>query len=171
MKFQISLLVILVQLLAQYSFGQNRQQNSALEVNSANTRWSVNAFENLAFVQNVGQFDKQISAVTDEKPFYMADLGMIHAFFTKTGVVYRSEVFFRKKNADGVEIKLEKRAKGTTCFFVQQWENVFANVSIVAEEEKSNFYSYANGNKQTFKAKAFKKITYKNLYQGIDAEY
>ncbi len=171
MKERISLLIFLALIVVHFSFGQNKQQTPVNTVNSAEAKWTTNAFENLDFVQNVGQFDEQILAVSEEKPFYMADLGMIHAFFTKTGVVYRSEVFFRKKNADGTEIKLERRAKGTTCFFVQEWENVSEQLSILAEEETSNFYSYANGDKQTFKAKAFKKITYKNLYQGIDAEY
>ncbi len=173
MKTKISLLFILIQFIVGLSLAGSIKQTPSAASNMAQNRWTSYAFGNPEFIENKGQFDYQLAGEMDEKPLFIADLGLIKAFFTSKGVVFRYNEFSNEKmeaEEEGEEEE-EKREKPKTRVFMEFWEETSSDLKITAEEEVSNYYTYSNGDKNTFVAKAYKKIIYKNLYKGIDAEY
>ena len=53
-----------------------------------------------------------------------------------------------------------------------KWANANPNVQIIAEELTTEIYYYRNpSSNEPYRCKGYKKITYKNLYAGIDLEY
>ena len=60
-------------------------------------------------------------------------------------------------------------------YLTMEWINSNSSAEVIGEELVSNYFTYSNQNdrsgKSGIKALAFKKITYKNIYPGIDAEY
>ena len=124
-------------------------------------KWKINPFDHNVFVENKGQFDKDIN--TSDKVIYEANIGKAKAYFTSNGVIYRYD--------EHAEIKARNQSNVIVHYTPVEWENTSPNVVIQAEQEQSNYYTYPNGETNLIKASIFKKIVYKNLYPGIDVEY
>ncbi len=69
------------------------------------------------------------------------------------------------------EEERERAIKHDVDMVYMRWEQANPNVEVVTEEEATFTFSYGIGNGSIEGVKAYKKITYKNLYPGIDVQY
>ena len=101
----------------------------------------------------------------------------MNIYFTKQGLVYRydelkpyleKEKYKRgkKEEEERKEVEVKKHA------LELQWLGSNPNAEIIAEDKVPFFYTWSpEKNKPQVFASAYKKITYKNLYPNIDAEF
>ena len=143
---------------------------------SEKTNWIAHPFDHQVFIENKGQFTTD--GRSEDKILYGAQLGNIYAFITNHGIIYkyteRQEELptpdkKRMQMADPDELDLSK--KPIPHYLTATWEGSNNNVTIVAGEEQTNYYTYPSGEKGTIKASIFKKITCLNVYPNIDVEY
>ncbi|HSY75220.1 MAG TPA: PKD domain-containing protein [Bacteroidia bacterium] len=137
-----------------------------------NAIWTVNPFDSKVFIENLGQVDSEVVAQVNTKILYTARIGSIQAYFTSNGVLYKHEEFLKRKGrTENEEEEEDENSKPVVRYFNIEWKNSNTKATIDAEQEQTYYYSYAGSNGEMLKANAFKKITYRNLYQGIDVEY
>jgi len=162
---------------------------SAKAQNSALAKWTAKYDKTKAFIENKGQF--QIDGSQDAVAFAM-DHGSTKIYFTKKGLVFSFLNVWQKET--NKEERDQQKVKGfasaeefkefedegrkveySTDVIPMNWVDANPAVQIVAEEETPDYHSYSfkeNGlNKSVDHVKAYKKITYKNLYANIDVEY
>lgn len=130
-----------------------------------------------SFIENIGQYG-------DAMPTH-AEMGKIKYGFegfampvllTQNGLIYLqrkvekiSEKEERKLEKRKVpEEEIEKKRKVTDKLITMQWLGANSEPEIIAEETTSDYHTYGLLNS---KARAFRKITYKNLYPNIDVVY
>ncbi|MGP8213947.1 MAG: gliding motility-associated C-terminal domain-containing protein [Bacteroidia bacterium] len=146
-------------------------------------KWKAMAFDPQIFVENKGQFDNDIKNKNVKKVLFQAVLGRdIKAYFTPNGIFFR-QVTFVSKDADKAPNDKDggKDKAGTNDIDAPheaivhklgaRWEGSNPNVTIEAGEEQTYYHSYATQDNKSVKANVFKKITYRNLYPGIDVVY
>ena len=155
----------------------------------ANNGWSAEYKNAKVFIENKGQFHTNNP---NEKVLYAIDDGSTMINFSSKGVTY-SFLQRSKKKKEGTKAERKQKhfksgkshaeweteehrmeIKTDVVSFV--WENANPDVAIVPAEETFDYYSYTikgkdGSDKNINHINAFKKITYKNLYPGIDAEY
>lgn len=139
-------------------------------------KWETNLSGNKMFIENNGQFDGLVGL--NGKPMYAINNANEQIVFTNKGISY---VYLVKKQAkktpfwkhkDIKESEEEKNSQLITSIISMNWEGANNNVEIIAEDKQNHFYYYRDYNSNNpFKCNGFKKITYKNLYEGIDVEY
>ncbi len=160
---------------------------------SGTAKWTASAFDQKVFIENKGQFDairpftEAHSVSVNDHVQYGIRLQGLEMYFTPSGVTWRHRA---RKMLDKQELEERAREKGkdinangeeeeeNTILGIDsvsmQWMGSNPNVSIVAEKKVSNYFTYPdpkNTTSSTIIANAFEKITYKNLYPGIDVEY
>lgn len=131
-----------------------------------------------AYIENVGQYGEKIEAYPymGKILFAYEELGM-PVLFTKNGLIHLhkksrnfsyDEISKREKRRwEKTERKMEE-AEENVKVITMEWVNANPNVQIIATDISAAYHTY--GLLQS-KAKAYKKITYKNIYPGIDIEY
>jgi len=154
------------------------------------SNWTVNAENPRVFIQNQGQFHLP-TTLGNESVLYAFDNGASVIYFTKAGVTYslkkiiekdkkeieRENDEFEKGDADKWKEKEEeeKRVSFLADIVNMNWENANQNVVVIPEEKTNAYFNYTffqNGEAKDINGiPAYKKITYKNLYPGIDVEY
>jgi gliding motility-associated-like protein len=133
-------------------------------------RWTVNPYDHTAFIENRGQFDKDVSS--GNKVLYQAMLGKVKAYFTSNGVIYKYDEFVKDEKASGKDVDPDRPPLVTKTYTSQmQWLGGNPSTTVVATDERPDYYVYPTGNKSSIKVNLYRKITYKNIYPGIDAEY
>ena len=142
--------------------------------------WTKQPFDYKIFVENKGQFEGQIPLKS--KVYFQATIGKVQAFFTPKGVVYRyqeqpdpkgkaeREKAEREMERNG-KLKHEEEKERPVIFLNLIWQGSNPNVAIIADSPEEYYYTYARGEKGTIRSAVYKKLTYKNLYDGIDVEY
>ena len=153
----LNFILILNMLLAQHIYGQGIAQSKGTP--KCSLKWQVNPLDDKIFIENKGQ----LPDMNNSKILYQASLGDVKAFFTASGVIYR----YDKICKDSVKKKYSIVSKYLTA----EWNKTNKGVTVTAEQEKQGSYIYPAGINGTIKTNAFKKITYKNIYNGIDIEY
>ncbi len=149
----------------------NNTSAKAGATNSLAKKWSVNPFDHQLFIPNNGQFDKELN--NGDKAVFSAIAGKTKIYFTAKGVVY--------KNDGGNILKAGKRHKSGDVseeseplpphYLAAVWQGSSPDVTIDAQDEQVYDYIYANDRNETVKMKVYKKITYHNMYKGIDLVY
>jgi len=131
------------------------------------------------FIENVGQY----GSIYDKYPemgriLYAYEGFMVPVLFTEKGLIYlhrkiegpklseqeREERKKKKKKKEEEIEELEVKDRAITA----QWLNTNSNIEIIAEDKTEEYHTYGFLQEQ---ARAYKKITYKNLYPGIDLVY
>ncbi len=174
--YPLSLITILtISLTALQSVnGQGTTGGSGTKIN-----WTVNPFDPQVFIENKGQFDTMVSG---SKVLYGVKQGSMYAYFTPNGIVYRYDDYHYPKRKDkqeqekllaasGVDPDMNELPPVTTHVLTATWLGSNPSVSITAGEEQSDYYTFAKGKNDGYKVNIFKKITYVNLYPGIDVEF
>jgi gliding motility-associated-like protein len=130
-----------------------------------------------AFIKNIGQYSDTISANTGMGCVKYAYEGNdMLVLFTLKGLIHlhrkikrpskQEEKIIEKKGIP--EEETEKKVTITDKIITVEWLGANTDIEIVAEEQTTDYHTY--GLLQD-KAYGYKKITYKNLYPGIDVVY
>lgn len=145
--------------------------------------WITNDPFNLnVFIQNYGQFDN-----------WTKDAGVIKyavnksdkIFFTNQGLTFSvdkvvgeeenelSENEKESKHSSAAKNSEKEEEHPTVEQYAvhMSWEGCNQNIEIIASDETSNYYTFGEKGFENVKAKGYKTILYKNLYNGIDVEY
>lgn len=150
--------------------------------------WTAKFDYSRAFIKNFGQFD---NTSIKEKVLFAVDNGSTMIYFTKRGIRFSflqrwakmtpEEKKIRKQNRktfeDWKQLEIdEKKMDFKTDIVDLTYQGGNPNVKIIETEETSDYHSYnvkqKDGScKNINNIKAFKKITYKNIYPKIDIEF
>lgn len=134
---------------------------------------------NNRFIENVGQYGATFSNQPNMGQIKLGYEGFgIPVLFTSRGLIYmhrkisgpnlaEQEKEERRKNKKKKEEEIEE-LKVTDCAITMEWVDVNANVEVIAEDATPEYHTYGFIPE---KARAYKKITYRNLYNGVDLVY
>ena len=147
---------------------------------TATEKWTVKPFERKAFIENKGQFN-EVLPKQYQNFNYCIDNGM-QVLFTNEGLTHVITKRNPKRKGFGVlfmsEAKreeLEYEVDIHTQYITMKWLGANPNVTIENTGLQTTSYNYVMRPKEstpfTQMCKGYSKITYKNLYNGIDVEY
>ncbi|MCG3164524.1 MAG: hypothetical protein POELPBGB_00278 [Bacteroidia bacterium] len=153
--------------------------SSALSAQQKQRSFVSKPFENKVFVEERGQFTQRAgdrNMVFAEPILYAVENPEFFAYFTQSGITFQLpeyEETEEKKNKDNGDRIEEER-------FELKWEAIslkFLNADAASEIRVENkvheYYNYAcfiDSAQYNF-VPAYKKLVYKNLYPGVDAEF
>ncbi len=178
----IYFLIVFLFVFISFADGQSTKHSPTSQSNGLAAPWTV-ALENFhkVFIENKGQFDnKNNQAKTHIQ--YGVECNGVDIYFFNSGVTFRHNAKFKLTEREKEKLEKEERHKNSKPekekeerekykivpeFLNMQWLGCNPNAELVAEEQVSNYFTYSNN----IKAKAFKKIVYKNIYPNIDIEY
>lgn len=134
---------------------------------------------NNCFIENVGQYGETFEKQPNMGIIKFGYEGFgIPVLFTPKGLIYlhrkisgpslaEQEKEERKRKKFKKEDEVNE-LKVTDCAISMEWVDANLNVEVIAEEVTPEYHTYGF---MTEKAHAYKKITYKNLYNGVDLVY
>jgi SprB repeat len=156
------------------------------------TQWQAAFEQPKVFIENKSQFnglDDRSAPV-----LYSTQTGNTMFLFNKHGVSYRLEKLKMReedenemmrhdvnilgakpagdKDRDREKEREKKEEEVTGIALVHmQWEGANDNVEVIATEAVNDYYNYQGATKSIDRARAYKKLIYRNLYPHIDVEY
>lgn len=158
-------------------FVQNIEAQTSV---SKSNHFKVIPFQRKAFIENKGQFKAELS-----EPYqnfnYCIDNGS-QILFTKEGLTHVVKKINHKKlgalaifMSEDKREQLEHEVDVELQYINMKWLNANPNATIEVSNEQITTYNYfltaKNQKNYTEKCKGYSKLTYKNLYNGIDVEY
>jgi len=171
MRKIITLFIVFCLLGYNKGYAQSIQHRSTVSGGSTNknfqVQWKIDPFNQQVFIENKSQFDGLIPATG--KIYYVAHLGAIDAFFTGDGIIYRVKKY-PKADKQG-DPDADGPPKPDVSYVYAEWTGANNNIKIEGEEKKSYYYTYPSGPKSSIQTNVFKRITYLNVYNGIDLQY
>jgi len=181
-KIYISFLILTV-----FSLGFNGKIHSQTiaKTKTSKTTWTAkNPFNTDVFVENLGQFNNW---VVSENPIKYAINKGDKIFFDQQGLTFRIDKSEKIEKEDGENEKEEqgyqyetaKKDKGEPDepvkiekYYVHlSWEGCNKNAKIEVTDQAVGYYTFGEKGYENVKAKGYKKLTYKDLYPGVDVEY
>jgi len=164
---------------------------------SLHPKW-IAKMDNQIFIENKGQFSTELE--DGKKILYRTMVGgATKVYFLPDGVYYKQTTFKKvdddgdkdevskkdKDKKDAVENDDDEKDKGKASHrsdpdaphiaiihaVSSVWAGSNPNVVIKADEQTTGYHTYAEGKSGTITAYQYKKITYQNMYPGIDIEY
>jgi len=152
---------------------------------NGNFSWKIKPELPKVFIENKGQFPvTNHGAIKSSDILFAVDHGQVMIYFSRNGLTYtfnkkilNEEKESVKKNYKDFEEKEkeERHVDIKTDIIKYTWENANPDVEIIADEMADGYYNYGvitgNTQKSINDIKAYKKLTYKNLYPGIDVEF
>ncbi len=141
----------------------------------SNTKQSFNAQS--AFIDNIGQYGKTITRYENmglikygyeglEMPILFTNKGIVHLHRKSEKISHAEEERLEKKGVP--ENEIERKRNVTDRTITAEWLNANPDVEIIAENKTSDYHTYFS---ITGKAYGYNKITYRNIYPGIDVIY
>jgi len=138
---------------------------------------SINSGTSFSFIKNIGQYGEtmkgydQMGAIQFgyeglEMPILLTPKGLIHLHRKYERISHSEEERLEKQGVPEEEI--ERRLIITDRVITMEWVGSNPNVEIIAEEKSTDYHTYGV---LRDKAYGYKKITYKNMYPGIDLVY
>lgn len=131
-----------------------------------------NYFGEQVFIENKGQFD---GWVRSSLPVQYATNNSDKIFFTKQGLVFRLDKADERSEHEREEQARREGAVSvieTEVYYVNmKWEGCNENPYIEVSEIAEGYYTFGEKGFEDVEAKGYKKLVYKELYPGIDAEY
>jgi gliding motility-associated-like protein len=128
---------------------------------------SKDPFGGRAFIENKGQYKD----IDSNKVEFAIDNGLEKIYFTTKGLVYElTKVYpITERQRESLEKGDADAIKPNKLYFVNMnWIGSNQNIAIEPSEKQSYYVTYGEKELNSW---AFKKITYKNVYNGIDIEY
>jgi SprB repeat len=130
-----------------------------------------------SFIQNIGQYGQKMQGYEAmgkimygyeglEMPVLFTSKGLIHLYRKIDKISHAEEERLEKQGV--LEEEIERRRNITDRVITMEWLNANPDVKIIAEERETAYHTYGIF---TDKAYGYKKITYKNIYPGIDVVY
>jgi len=129
------------------------------------------------FIKNIGQYNDTSGGYESMGPVLYGYEGLpLPVLFTSKGVVHiqrKQRILSYEERAELINrsVTKEERKKLTapTYQYVSfEWVDANPNVEIIATNQSQGYHTYGMLQQKAF---AYKKITYKNIYPGVDAEY
>jgi SprB repeat len=149
-------------------------QNAAMGAPQSTSGYKPSA---QSFIQNIGQYGTTVKGqeAMGAIQFAYEDLGM-PVLFTPKGLIHLQRKVEKISHAEeermeemGIpEPEIERKRNITDRVITMEWLNANPAAEIVAEQKTSFYYTYRMLHD---KAYGYKKITYKNIYPGIDLVY
>ncbi|MBL7891767.1 MAG: T9SS type A sorting domain-containing protein [Bacteroidia bacterium] len=186
--------VILFTIYSQIIFGQAEKKTTRDTLAPKPVPWTV-AIEdiNRVFIENKGQINSLAqqdssfkSIINPDKIQFEVNYNGVNIYFTSTGVAYLHKQIPSISHEDREKFEFQEARgeadKKSNNYPHSKWQHlnmewVGANkdVVIVAQQKVNNYFTYINKSDKahiaSFTASAFEKISYLNLYPGIDVEY
>lgn len=118
------------------------------------------------FVENIGQYGEKLNedSAMGKILFSYEGTGM-PVYFTVKGLIHLQQRN-KKRNID--EEKINKPSSNHLSIITMEWVGANPHPTIVMEDKQQAYHTYG---KLTNKAYCYKKITYRNIYPGIDIIY
>jgi gliding motility-associated-like protein len=153
-----------------------------LAVDGPRTNWiAKNVFEQKLFIENKGQYDKEkLPGI-----LFGARQDGLQYFFTKNAILIK-HLAIVKRSHEEIEAEIKRLGlkeeneneeekelayKQVEQFYEMRFSGAGVSTEIIPQFEVSHTYHFGAPNKGTYIAHAYQKITYKNLYPGIDMEF
>ncbi len=163
------------------SFFSISTQMSAQALKSSNKDgtkgWVANPYDDKVFIENRGQFDGMDDLKNSQIYFGTTFIG-VQKFFTAKGMTYRYD---HARLRPGTQPHKEKpdpeedreRMEYDLLTVHMEWLNSNPNVKIVSEDKTADYWNFQTKKVNTgiHFVPAYRKITYKDLYPGIDVVY
>ncbi|MFA6923897.1 MAG: hypothetical protein WC223_06550, partial [Bacteroidales bacterium] len=142
---------------------------------SQNKGWTIGAdpFKSNVFVENLGQFDTWINATSSASDIKYVVCNSDLVFFKSREITFK----FIKTNSFSDEERIERKKNKLpkpvqkTILVTMKWLDCNTSAVLETETQAEGYYTYGEPGFEQIKAKGYKKLTYKNLYPGIDVEY
>lgn len=146
----------------------------------------IKPLENKVFIKEKGQFSryaKEMNMLFPEPVLYGIENAEFNAYFTTHGITFqfperrkieKSEEEMEDKEKEGKEKEEEKTIETIWHAVNLQWLNTNPLVELIPEEKVADYYNYDSFEDDKTRydfVPAFKKLKYKNLYPGVDAEF
>ena len=147
----------------------------------ASDNWTIKPFERKAFIENKGQFNTELPHQYQQFDYCIDNQTQI--LFNKQGLTYVIKKQTLKKlgvlsifKSEAKREESEHDVKIEYQYITMKWLGSNSNCSIETVYETEAKYNYmlkgiANSQPYTEACKGYKKIIYKNIYNGIDIEY
>ncbi|MBL7892995.1 MAG: hypothetical protein JNL63_10220 [Bacteroidia bacterium] len=137
-------------------------------------------FQDKVFIENKGQFAEKEKQLNSDILFGLNE-GEMQVYFSSNGITYlydkliipqikESERENEEIEEGGKEKEMLKKIKTVSYSVNMEWLNANPDVKVISENIVPHYFTYGD-QRSFFKASAYKNITYKNLYPGIDVEY
>ncbi len=124
-------------------------------------------FGSRVFIENKGQFNHE--AKTSEPIMYALDNGDEKIYFTAKGLIYKLIKYAEVTEKQMEAMEQGKKLKPADVYFVNMsWANANPDIQIEESDKQRHYFTYGPSD---LNSSCFKKITYKNVYKGIDIEY
>jgi len=166
-KFTFLIVTVLFSILNSSAQNSGKANTNPQAPQIGSTKWSLDPFEHAIFVENKGQFDTVLPGV---QIFFEAQLGAADAYFTANGILYKhietAKLDFSKGDPDQ-----NGPPERDFYYLTTEWQGASSNTTVEAADELSYYYTYPKGTHDSYIANVFKKITYHNIYPGIDITY
>lgn len=127
-------------------------------------------FGTRVFIENKGQFDTDIPG-NSERILYQYQHGSEKIYFTDKGLVHVLTKTFEmtEEERERMERGHSFKEKQPLRYYVRMhWQNANPTIAVESGLKQSHYFTYGSSRHN---ASAFKKITYRNVYEGIDFEY
>ncbi|HTA81857.1 MAG TPA: gliding motility-associated C-terminal domain-containing protein [Bacteroidia bacterium] len=138
-------------------------------------KWEVKTpFVHNVFIENRGQIPGEIERKVKEPILYYSIKGSVYLFFSPTSVTFLTSKF-EKADGDEKEADRDKTTKMIPEYMSMSWLGANANVQVTVDKESTDYFTYPNPNTENklpgITAHAWSKVTYHNLYNGIDVVF
>ena len=136
------------------------------------------SFESVnVFIENIGQYGTKLTGYENmgaiqygfegfNMPVLFTSKGLIHLQRKIEKITHLEKERLEKQGLPEEEI--ERRNKITDRVVTMEWAGANPDVEIAAENKTAFYYTYGMLSKKAF---GYKKITYKNIYPGVDIVY
>jgi hypothetical protein len=142
-------------------------------------KWTVkNPFEQKVFIENKGQYEIE-NKVASKDILFGARLGGLTYYFTNNTIWIKRNVAVKRTDEEIAQLKQQTGKtdeKKLAYKMVQEFHQINfiganSSTEITSEQAVSWYCNFSASNNTPVKAHAYKKLTYHNLYGGIDMEF
>ncbi len=144
-------------------FGQNAVSNSGSSFVS-----SGDIFGTRVFIENKGQF--QNPKKRSERVLFVYDHGTEKIYFTEAGLIYEFKEAVSKNEERGRKEKNEEEENSVIKkhFVRMDWIGANKNVRCEAFDKQNHYFTFGGPEHNSW---GYKKIIFRNVYNGVDIEY
>lgn len=130
-----------------------------------------------SFITNIGQYGQTMKGYEQmgniqfgyeglDMPVLFTPKGLIHLQRKYERISYAEEELLEKQGIPEEEI--ERKLNITDRVITMEWVGANPNVEVIKEEKTTDYHTYGMLQEKAF---GYRKITYKNIYSGIDLVY
>ncbi|MGP8217497.1 MAG: gliding motility-associated C-terminal domain-containing protein [Bacteroidia bacterium] len=136
-------------------------------------KWEVkDPYTHNVFIENKGQFPDGLQDLIKDPILFYSIKGDIHLYFSGNSVTFLRNKAVKKEDGDEKGGDRDKNIIAEPELMSMTWEGANANVEVTVDKETNDYFTYPNPYTKNhlpgITAHAWNKLTYHNLYNGID---